>query len=246
MKKYDLIVGIGCSFMEGGGLDNVEIHKKLNNLSEIASNDVREKFKYENNFIAFLAKLLNCNYINLGESMSSNDFIFRKIYDYFRFVNLDENVNILFVGQLSMFSRQYLYYDYAKKFVKLNRPEFSDPPFYGSPEFKPLYDYYKNYLSFIYNEDDTVLNLEKNMELYTNYLKNKNIDCIWLAYDGTAVQFTDTDNFIKFDGDNLGAFIEKNKLRLCDVVELETGDLHMTIEGHKIVADRIYKKINGR
>lgn len=246
MKKYDLIVGIGCSFMEGGGLDNIEIHKKLNNLSEIASNDVREKFKYENNFIAFLAKLLNCNYINLGESMSSNDLIFRKIYDYFRFVNLDENINILFVGQLSMFSRQYVYYDYAKKFVKLNRPEFSDPPFYGSPEFKPLYDYYKNYLSFIYNEDDTVLHLEKNMELYTNYLKNKNVDCIWLAYDGTPSQFIDSDNFIKFDGDNLGAFIEKNKLRLCDVVELETGDLHMTIEGHKIVADRIYKKLNER
>lgn len=246
MKKYDLIVGIGCSFMEGGGLDNIEIHKKLNNLSEIASNDVREKFKYENNFIAFLAKLLNCNYINLGESMSSNDLIFRKIYDYFRFVNLDENINILFLGQLSMFSRQYVYYDYAKKFVKLNRPEFSDPPFYGSPEFKPLYDYYKNYLSFIYNEDDTVLHLEKNMELYTNYLKNKNVDCIWLAYDGTPSQFIDSDNFIKFDGDNLGAFIEKNKLRLCDVVELETGDLHMTIEGHKIVADRIYKKLNER
>lgn len=246
MKRYDLVVGIGCSFMEGGGLDNIEIHKKLNNLSEIASDDIREKFKYENNFIAFLSKLLNCNYINLGESMSSNDLIFRKIYDYFRFINLDENINILFVGQLSMFSRQYVYYDYTKKFVKLNRPEFSDPPFYGSTEFKPLYDYYKNYLSFIYNEDDTILNLEKNMELYTNYLKNKNVDCIWLAYDGTPVQFTDTDNFIKFDGDNLGAFIEKNKLRLCDVVELETGDLHMTIEGHKIVADRIYKKLNGR
>lgn len=243
MKKYDLIVGIGCSFMEGGGLDNTEIHKKLNNLSETASNDIREKFKYENNFIAFLGKLLNCNYINLGESMSSNDLIFRKIYDYFRFVNLDENINILFVGQLSMFSRQYVYYDYAKKFVKLNRPEFSDPPFYGSPEFKPLYDYYKNYLSFIYNEDDTVLNLEKNIELYTNYLKNKNVDCIWLAYDGTPTQFTESDNFIKFNGDNLGAFIEKNKLRLCDISELETGDLHMTIEGHKIVAEKIYKKL---
>ena len=244
MKQYDLIVGIGCSFMEGGGLDNPEIHKILNGLNETASNDIREKFKYENNFISFLSKFLNCNYINLGESMSSNDLIFKKIYDYFRFINnTDEKVKILFVGQLSMFTRQHVYYDYAKKFVKINRAEFSDPPFYGSPEFKPLYDYYKNYLSFIYNETDVVYNLEKNMELYTNYLKNKDVDCIWLAYDGTPSQFIDSDNFIKFDGDNLGAFIEKNKLRLCDVTELKTEDLHMTIEGHKIIAEKIYKKL---
>jgi len=244
MKKYDLIIGIGCSFMEGGGLDNTEIHKLLNGLDEIASKEVREKFKYENNFIAYLSKLLNCNYINFGESMASNDLIFRKIYDYFRFSNhMDENVNILFVGQLSMFQRMHIYYDYAKRFTKLNRVEFTDPPFYGSSEFKPLYDFYKNYLSFIYNENDIVYNLERNMDLYTNYLENKNVDCIWLSYDGTTQQFVDSNNFIKFNGDNLGAFIEKNKLRLCDVNELNTGDLHISIKGHKIVAEKIYKKL---
>jgi hypothetical protein len=244
MKKYDLIVGIGCSFMEGGGLDNPDIHKALNGLDEIASIDDRERFKYKNNFIAYLAEKLNCGYVNLAESQSSNDLIFKKIYDYFRFINqATTDTNILFIGQLSMFTRQYVYYDYIKKFVKLNRGEFSDPPFFGSPEFKPLFDYYKNYLSFLYNENNVISNLEKDMELYTVWLKNKKVDCLWLSYDGAPNQFVESENFIKFDGDNLGAWVSINKLRLCDIDTLKTGDLHMSIEAHKIVAEKIYNKI---
>ena len=41
----------------------------------------------------------------------------------------------------------------------------------------------------------------------------------------------------------MGAWIEKNKLRLCDVEKLKTGDLHMNIEAHKLVAQKIYNKI---
>jgi len=75
-------------------------------------------------------------------------------------------------------------------------------------------------------------------------LNSIGIDCIWLAYDGSPDQFVESKNFIKFDGDNLGAWIEKNKLRLCDIPELETGDLHMSIKGHKEVAEKIYKHLN--
>ena len=32
MKKYDLIIGFGCSFMEGGGLDNQTIHMRMHGL----------------------------------------------------------------------------------------------------------------------------------------------------------------------------------------------------------------------
>ena len=244
MKKYDIIVGIGCSFMEGGGLDNPEIHKIINKLDEIASDDDRERFKYTNNFIAYLSELLDCSYVNLAESQSSNDLIFKKIHNYFRFIhNSEDKLKILFVGQLSMFTRQHIYYDYAKKYVKLNRAEFTDAPFYGSPEFKPLFDYYKNYLSFVYNEDKNISDLEKNIELYTTWLNSKDVDCIWLSYDGNPNQFVESDNFIKFDGDNMGAWAEKNKLRLCDISELNTDDLHMSMEAHRIVADKIYKKL---
>ncbi len=245
MKKYDLIVGFGCSFTEGGGLDNPNVYKFIKNINDdsitFAHPDVI-KFKEENNFIVYLSKLFECDYINFGESMASNDLIFKKIYDYFKNTNT-ENKNILFIGQVTMFTRQNVYYDYAKKFIKLNRTEFSEPPFYGSPEFKPLHDYYTNYLSFIYNEDNTVSNLEKNIEVYDSWIKSNNVETLWLSYDGNSKQFVESDMFIKFDGDNLGAWAEKNKMRIMDIPNCPVPDPHLNLEGHMEVAKRIYNKI---
>ena len=39
--KYDLIVGFGCSFTEGGGLDNPIVHNFIkNNIEYIGATDV--------------------------------------------------------------------------------------------------------------------------------------------------------------------------------------------------------------
>jgi lysophospholipase L1-like esterase len=43
----------------------------------------------------------------------------------------------------------------------------------------------------------------------------------------------------------LGAYVEKNKLRLKDDPNLKTDDLHMTIDAHRLVANTIYEKIRG-
>lgn len=242
MKQYDLIVGIGCSFMEGGGLDNPMIHKILNNLESIASEDDRKKFKKENNFIKYLADLFGCEYINLSESRSANDLIFEKIYKYFK--ENQTNKKILFVGQLSLFTRIYTYYEKINGYVKINNLDFNNPPFNGNDMYKELYQYYDLYLKYIYNENVVYENLLQNLEIYNAWLNNKSIDTIWLSYDGNPKQFKEGKNFIKFDGDNLGAYVSNNKLRLCDIVELNTDDMHMSIEAHKIVAKKIYEWIN--
>jgi hypothetical protein len=244
--KYDLIVGIGCSFTEGGGLDNPNIYKFLNKITDGVDyswpNEIPMQFKKENNYIAYLAKILNCEYINLSESMSSNDLIFQKTYDYFKKENLSDR-NILFIGQITLFSRQHVYYDYTKEFKKLNKIEFSEPPFENKEKYKPLHEYYTNYLSFVYNEDIALKNIERNIDLYTNWLIQKNIYPLWLSYDGNSSQFEDNDNFIKFEGENLGAYAKKNKLRLADIPNCPENDLHLSMEGHNIVANMIYKKL---
>ena len=249
MKKYDLIIGFGCSFTEGGGLDNPNVYKFINNINDDSVGFLHPdtiQFKNDNNFIVYLAELFKCEYLNFGESMASNDLIFQKIYDYFRFIKNVEDKKILFIGQMTMFTRQHVYYDYAKKFIKLNRTEFSEPPFYGSPEFKPLHDYYTNYLSFIYNEDLLISNLERNVELYDNWIKQKNIDTLWCSYDGKPTQFVESDNFIKFDGDNMGAWAEKNKLRIMDIPNCPVPDPHLNLDGHMGVAKLIYNKIQSK
>lgn len=246
MKKYDLIIGFGCSFMEGGGLDNRNIYKFLNNINLTIEVDIKDclNFKYKNNFITFLAEKLKCESFNFGESMSSNDLIFKKIYEYFKEYQPD-NGNILVIGQISMLSRQYVYYDYLKKYMKLNRLIFSDPPFLNQEINRPLFNYYENYLSFIYNEEEAYNNVLKNIDLYSNWLNSKKIDTIWLSYDGNPNQFIESNNFIKFNGDNIGAWAQKNKMRLCDIPNINSDDLHLSIEGHKIIANTIYEKIRG-
>lgn len=242
--KYDLIVGFGCSFTEGGGLDNPNVYKFINNINDDSVGFLHPdtiSFKNNNNFIVYLAELFKCNYINTAESMSSNDLIFRKIYNHFS--NQLSNTHILMVGQLTMFTRQHIYYDFTNEFIKLNRTEFSEPPFLGNEKYKPLHEYYTNYLSYIYNEDDVVNNLKRNVELYDVWLKSKGVDTIWLSYDGNPLQFTESSNFIKFDNDNLGAWAEKNKMRIMDIPNCPVPDPHLSLDGHQEVANRIYNKI---
>jgi len=245
--KYDLIIGFGCSFTEGGGLDNPIVHNFIKNNNDNSDRFIhsdRIEFRYNNNFISYLSKLFGCEYINFGESMSSNDLIFQKIYDYFESKVVDKK--ILCVGQITMFTRQNVYYEYTKEIMKLNRIEFSEPPFHNDERYKALHEYYTNYLSFIYNEDMVVSNLEKNIELYDNWLKTKGIDTMWLSYDGNPTQFNESDKFIKFDGDNLGAWAGKNKMRIMDIPDCTVSDLHLNLEGHMEVAKLIYKKIENR
>ena len=86
-------------------------------------------------------------------------------------------------------------------------------------------------------------NIEKNIELYTVWLKRKGVYPLWLSYDGDYTQFVESEHFIKFDGDNLGSYAYKNKLRLADVPNCPVPDLHLSLEGHNVVADIIYQRI---
>jgi hypothetical protein len=244
MKQYDLIVGFGCSFTEGGGLDNPNVYKFINNIDDDTIGFMHPdtiKFKKNNNYIFYLSKLFGCDFINTAESMSSNDLIFRKIYEYFS--NPIQSNRILMIGQMTMFTRQHVYYDFIKEYVKLNRTEFSEPPFLNNYTYKPLHEYYTNYLSYIYNEVDVVNSLIKNMELYDVWLKTKGIDTLWLSYDGDSTQFNETSNFIKFDGNNLGAWAEINQKRIMDIPNCPVPDPHLSIDGHREVAQRIYNKL---
>lgn len=245
MQKYDLIVGFGCSFMQGGGFENLDIYKFLNNITDVNANILPSdilNFRYKNNFIAYLSELLNCEYLNLAESSASNDLLFDKIYEYFDTTDIS-NKKILVITQLTLYTRQYVYYNYLKKFFKLNRTEFSEVPFNNSIDFKPLHEYYTNFLAFIYNENNTIKNLQKNIELYTIWLKTKNVDTLWFAYDGGNDKFIESDNFMKFDGLNMGRWCLENKLRLIDMPNCPIPDLHLNLNGHKLIAEKIYNKI---
>jgi hypothetical protein len=175
---YDLIIGFGCSFMEGGGLDNPEIHKRINKLNKVAELQDAITFKHKNNFIAYLGEIYKCEYINLAESRCPNDLIFENIYNYFNDKKIDKK--ILMIGQISLFSRLYVYYEKTKQYLKLNSLDFNLPPFNGEDAYKELYQYYENYLSYIYNENLVYNKIIRDITTYTNWLESIGIDCIMI------------------------------------------------------------------
>ena len=78
MGKYDLLIGNGCSFTEGGGLNNPRIYKFLTNKD--MENDDGEIFMKENSYPKFLRDKFNCDWKNISESCSSNNFIIERAY----------------------------------------------------------------------------------------------------------------------------------------------------------------------
>ena len=68
MKNYDTIVGVGCSFMNGDAVSD-EDGFALNRQHKMRP-------------AIFLSEKLNCNEVNLATTGSSNDGMFRRIYNW--------------------------------------------------------------------------------------------------------------------------------------------------------------------
>lgn len=63
MKKYDLVIGTGCSFMNGDAIKG----------------DQRPNFYTPTKF---LADKIGCEWVNLAQSGSSNDHMFSRLIEY--------------------------------------------------------------------------------------------------------------------------------------------------------------------
>ena len=99
--NYDVVVGVGCSFMNGDRIHN-ENGKFIGQL-------------YRPGLI--LSKKLNCNYINLAQTGSSNGGMFRRIYEW-----VESNTTFkkpLFVIGLSGTARYPFYSSHLKEYYDL-------------------------------------------------------------------------------------------------------------------------------
>ena len=59
MKTFDIVIGNGCSFTEGGGLNNHEIHRFLTGV-DTKNITKLDSYMFKNSYPAFLGNLLNC------------------------------------------------------------------------------------------------------------------------------------------------------------------------------------------
>jgi len=250
----------GCSFTEGGGLDNIDYYNFLNeNKLEYLPDkfettyqwqhrdtivDKLEQYKVENRFSTILEKKLNnARIINLAVSQASNDYIFDKLYDV-----IDKNSNEIYIVFLTMITRRYWYYDLNGKKYNLNRTEFDASPFNNEEELLPLNEHYKKYLEIIFKQEDEMQRVFKQIKLLDIFAKSKNSKIIWSSWEMGDEMELDVvekyaENVLKFEGKTLKQFCIKHKLQIHDDTNELVQDNHISLKGNEIIAEKIYEHL---
>lgn len=234
----DFILFNGCSFTEGGGLEDADILNKYGYMLSKRKNqyfEIREELRYSN----ILSKKIGCDYINLAESCNSNENIFKTTFEYIHDTDLSKYKNKIAIIQITMPQRKTIWWDGVK--YNLNSIHYSDWPYNGQEEFKPLFDYYSNFVLNIFDETIQSKIDKKEIYLLNSYLISKGFTPYFILYDYFLLENEDV-NIINFNGyKNLKNHIENNKLRISD--EIDSNDNHFSINGHKNVAEILYKNI---
>ena len=236
--KPDFILFNGCSFTEGGGLENADI---LNQYGYSLNRPYPQHFEIRNElrFSNILSKKFNCRKVNISESCNSNENIFQTTFDYIHETDLSEYKNKIAIIQLTMPQRKTIFWNGQK--YNLNSYSFSDSPYNDNPKFKPLFDYYSNFILNIFDEEYQSKIDKKEIYLLNSYLILKGFKPYFILYDYFLLENEEV-SIINFEGEkNLKNHIENNKLRISD--DIDSTDGHFSPAGHKNIAELLYKNI---
>jgi hypothetical protein len=256
MKKYDLLLSFGCSYTEGGGLNSQDYHRYLKGEPLQGVNELlpeHQEYATQTSYPAQLAKLLNCDSINYGESRGSNEFIFRKLHDEIQRRRKElYTKNILVTVQTSHLNRilvQLPYGDYKE--LNVNN---SDITLRGNVDTYPpgiaedIKTYYELYGTRFFNELYEYQQLLRNINVYSSWLDlAMGVDVVFIMYEhgkhgkNTHEQFK---CILDLDGKDLMHFTGDNKLRISDMTDNYYNDCHLSPQGHEVLAKRIYDHLN--
>jgi len=244
-----MIKFIGCSFTEGGGLDNIDYYNFITN-ANFSYNDKRhysyrlfikkslQRFRDKHRFSNIVGNKLNLESINLAISRGSNDYILKILFD-----EIDNNSNEIYVAIFSMFPRVRWYYEKTRKIYNLNSFDFNWPPYDKEPIMKSLSETYEMYLTNIYNLDVEKEKIKTQVKLLDNYAKSKNSKIYWSSWDDFYELEKITNNCITFDNKFLYKYVDSEKLQIHHHTDYKVNDNHLSVIGNEIIADKIYTVI---
>jgi hypothetical protein len=165
MKKYDLVIGTGCSFMNGDAI-----------LDKDGSFD-----GHNHNPTKYLSDKLNCEGINLAQSGSSNDHMFSRIIEYIEKNDLSNKKVLVLIG-LSELARMYfkkgsdLHPHHLTNESKVDYERNARKHFLGDVE--GLESFVKFHMTHIFDTKFFEYKLGQQIILLKNYFENKGIDFI--------------------------------------------------------------------
>jgi hypothetical protein len=248
----------GCSFTEGGGLDNLEYYnsKTNSNLKDYNSpnSDILRNYKEANRYSKIVGDLLGVETKNYAVGCNSNENILNKAFEVVNGNTITDND--VFIIQTSISSRKHFWYEPTNEFYSINTLDFSGWPYSSEESMKPLNTLYNLYYQYCYNEEYEVKKLLNQIDLFNSYFKEKNIKLFWLPWPELTpsiimeeiVEFNkniEDKNIILFDGFAMGTFASNKKLLICDEFKNIT-DRHKSTIGHKTIANKIVEFLKER
>ena len=243
----------GCSFTEGGGLDNFDYFNLKQNKNYIINDNIRDQFeevrlfKEANRYSKIVEGLMNVETKNYAEGCNSNENILNKVFEI---VNKDTTTHEdVFIIQTSIYSRKHFWYEPTNEFYSINALGKSDWPYQNKEEYMPLHQLYNLHSMYSHNEEYEMKKLLNQIDLFNSYFKEKNIKLFWAPWPELTSSIINEEilkfnksiedkNIILFDGFSMGTYSSNKKLLMCDEFESIT-DRHKSITGHKTIANKI-------
>jgi hypothetical protein len=236
-KQYKKLYSFGCSFTEGGGLNNQNFHRYLNGETNYSKNPEpvlpnHAEYALQNSYPGYLSRLLNCQFENHGTSCAGNEFIINKAYDTIN--NLENTDDILVTIQTSILSRILLQMPMERKFVNVNNLDSID----GNVK-----TFFKLYITDFFDYEYASKKLMQQIDILSSWFESKNIDVLWLLYDVDFKQVQSKKQIVPFDDLALGNYAFKNKLTITELPNFPYKDAHFSPTGNKHIADKIHNYI---
>jgi hypothetical protein len=238
VKNYKKIYSFGCSFTEGGGLNNQNFHRYIKgdkNYSSVPETILPEHTKYacSTSYPGQLSKLLNCEVENYGTSRAANELIFNMAYE--KINGLKNTENILVTIQTSLLSRMLIQIPDQNKSITINN-------LIGTED--NIKTFYELYICNFFDINYACKKLIQEIDAYHCWFTHKNIDVVWILYEMNLEKNSFVKPFVvNFDGVDLMKFASDNKLTLSDLPNFPYNDKHFSPEGHKVIANKIFEHL---
>ena len=245
----------GCSFTEGGGLDNFDYYNFITGKNYNINYNVQSEeeeirmYKEENRYSSVVGNILGLEVKNYAKGANSNESILKSLFEVVNDEYTKEGD--FFIVQPSFYARKFYWYEPTQEFVSVNASLTGDWPYRNREEWMPLHQLHNLNLTYCHNEEYEFSKLLNNMELYNSYFKEKNMKLFWTPWadlsNHTFPDILDADNIrhlekykniILYENKSMGRYISDNGLLITDKFK-QSNDTHKSVEGHRIIGEKI-------
>ena len=252
----------GCSFTEGGGLDNFDYYNYNTGKNYDITHNIRENneevrlFKEANRYSTLVGNILGLETVNYAIGCNSNEGILKSVFEVINDCNTTKND--IFVIQTSFYSRKFYWYEPFEDFLSVNALGAAEWPYRNREEWLPLHELHNLNVKYAHNEKYEIDKLIMNMQIYNAYFKEKGIKVFWTPWpDLTLEPFPSKideinrellkiiPNIIFYDDKSMGRYITDNDLQIRNYFK-ESMDSHKSLQGHQIIAEKIAEYLKNK